>query len=107
MDALARAHRLATDGKLSAVIDFGTCGVGDPACDTVLAWTELAGASRDAWMRRLDLDAGTWARGRGWALWKALITLVGELAEDSPSRGSASRTVIAAVVADHQRQQRF
>ena len=21
----------------------------------------------------LDVDAGTWARGRGWALWKALV----------------------------------
>lgn len=104
---VAGGNLLLRQGRLAAVIDFGTCGVGDPACDTVLAWTELAGASRDAWMRRLDLDAGTWARGRGWALWKALITLVGELAEDSPSRGSASRTVIAAVLADHQRQQRF
>jgi hypothetical protein len=24
----------------------------------------------------LSLDEGTWARGRGWALWKALITMV-------------------------------
>ncbi len=83
------------------MIDFGTCGVGDPACDTVLAWTELTGAPRDTWMRRLHLDAGTWARGRGWALWKALITLVGELAEDHPNRGTRSRQVIDAVIADH------
>jgi aminoglycoside phosphotransferase (APT) family kinase protein len=85
------------------VIDFGTCGVGDPACDTVFAWTELTGASRDAWMQRLDLDAGTWARGRGWALWKALITLNGQLTEASSAGASTSRRVIDAVIADHRR----
>ena len=28
-------------GHLTAVIDFGTCGVGDPACDRAVAWTLL------------------------------------------------------------------
>jgi aminoglycoside phosphotransferase (APT) family kinase protein len=104
---VAGGNLLVRDGRLAAVIDFGTCGVGDAACDTVLAWTELAGASRDAWMRRLDLDTGTWARGRGWALWKALITLTRELVEGEESGGAVSRSVIATVVADHLRQQRF
>ncbi len=31
------------DGKLDAIIDFGTCGVGDPACDRAIAWTMLTG----------------------------------------------------------------
>ena len=97
---VAGGNLLLHDGSLSAVIDFGTCGVGDPACDTVLAWTELTGPARDAWMRRLDLDAGTWARGRGWALWKALITLVAELAEAGPVRDTGARGVITRVIAD-------
>ena len=34
------------EGQLSAVIDFGTCGIGDPACDLVIAWTFLRGNER-------------------------------------------------------------
>ena len=38
---VAAGNLLVRDGRLSAVIDFGTCGVGDPACDLVIAWTFL------------------------------------------------------------------
>ncbi|CAN5346634.1 hypothetical protein BH18ACT12_BH18ACT12_06510 [soil metagenome] len=69
------ANLLVVDGRLSAVIDFGCSGVGDPACDVTIAWTFLLGESREAFRDRLPLDDGTWARGRGWAFWKALITL--------------------------------
>lgn len=62
------------DGRLSAVIDFGTCGVGDPACDLAVAWTLLTVEGRSAFRERLGVDDATWARGRGWALWKAVAT---------------------------------
>ncbi len=62
------------DGVLSAVIDFGTSGVGDPACDLVIAWTFFSGDARTAFRDAVDQDADTWARARGWTLWKALIT---------------------------------
>jgi aminoglycoside phosphotransferase (APT) family kinase protein len=71
---VADGNLLVRDGRLAAVIDFGTSGVGDPACDLVLAWTTLSGDSRAAYREVLDLDDDTWDRGRGWALWKALIT---------------------------------
>lgn len=71
---IAHGNLLVVDGKLSAVIDFGTSGVGDPACDLVIAWTLFSGESREAFRRTVSQDAGTWARARGWALWKALIT---------------------------------
>lgn len=61
-------------GRLSAVIDFGTCGVGDPACDLAVAWTLLTSDGRQAFRERLGVDDATWARGRGWALWKAIAT---------------------------------
>ena len=38
---VAVGNLLVRDGRLAAVIDFGTCGVGDPACDLVIAWTFL------------------------------------------------------------------
>jgi aminoglycoside phosphotransferase (APT) family kinase protein len=66
---------LLRDGVLAAVIDFGCAGVGDPACDTVLVWTFLDGAAREAYRRGLAVDEATWARGRGWALWKGLIMI--------------------------------
>ncbi|MFD1147774.1 aminoglycoside phosphotransferase family protein [Saccharothrix hoggarensis] len=72
---VASGNLLVDRGKLTAVIDFGGCGVGDPACDLVIAWTMFSGTSREAFRDAVDLDAATWARARGWALWKALITL--------------------------------
>lgn len=74
---LAPSNLLVRDGRLHGVIDFGTCGVGDPACDLVLAWTFFDGATREVFRQALGTDDGAWARGRGWALWKALLTLDG------------------------------
>jgi aminoglycoside phosphotransferase (APT) family kinase protein len=71
---VAAGNLLVRDGRPAAVIDFGTSGVGDPACDLVLAWTMLSGDSRAAFREALGLDRDTWDRARGWALWKALIT---------------------------------
>ncbi len=71
---VAEGNLLLNDGHLAAVIDFGTCGVGDPACDLAIAWTLLTGDGRQAFRKRLSVDEATWARGRGWALWKALAT---------------------------------
>ncbi|MBO4208115.1 aminoglycoside phosphotransferase family protein [Micromonospora echinofusca] len=71
---IAPGNLLLADGRLAAVIDFGTCGVGDPACDLAIAWTLLTGDGREAFRSRLSADDATWARGRGWALWKTLAT---------------------------------
>jgi aminoglycoside phosphotransferase (APT) family kinase protein len=65
-------------GRLSAVLDFGCAAVGDPACDTTPVWTWLSGAARATYRRELALDEATWARGRGWAVWKALIMITNE-----------------------------
>ena len=69
---VAASNLLVNDGQLSAVIDFGCMGVGDPACDLVIAWTLFSGESRQVFRETLALDDATWARARGWALWKAL-----------------------------------
>lgn len=66
---------LVRDGRLSAVLDLGTCAVGDPACDLVVVWTLFDGASRAAFRGALSAGPATWARARGWALWKALLTV--------------------------------
>lgn len=95
---VAAGNLLVRDGRLSAVIDFGCLGVGDPACDLVMAWTFFSGESRGAFRAALTLDAGTWARARGWALWKALIT-VAEYRETNPIKAEEARRVLREVLA--------
>jgi aminoglycoside phosphotransferase (APT) family kinase protein len=97
---VATGNLLVRDGRLAAVLDFGSSGVGDPACDVVIAWTFLSGPSRDRFRAELDVDSATWSRGRGWAIWKALISLVGHLENDSPDAALARRD-IEQVLADH------
>jgi aminoglycoside phosphotransferase (APT) family kinase protein len=90
---VAPGNLLIRDGMLAAVIDFGTCGVGDPACDVAIAWTLFSGASRNAFRARLDVDPGTWARGRAWALWKALITYAKAPPDDTTAVVPAHRVI--------------
>lgn len=69
---IAPGNILIKDKKLNAVIDFGTIGVGDPACDYAMAWSYFNPSSRKGFLK--GLDHKTINRARGWALWKALIT---------------------------------
>ncbi len=98
---IAAGNLLVKKGRLNAIIDFGCSGVGDPACDLTIAWTFFSGASREAFRAALPLDDATWARARGWALWKALITLAESLSTDAQKLGHA-RSVIDEVIADYQ-----
>lgn len=70
---ISTGNLIVNKGKLSAVIDFGQLAVGDPACDLAIAWTLFSGKSREAFRKNLQLDEKTWARGRAWTLWKALV----------------------------------
>jgi aminoglycoside phosphotransferase (APT) family kinase protein len=99
---VSAGNLLVKRGRLSAVIDFGSSAVGDPACDLSIAWTLLRGESRDAFRAALPLDRATWARGRGWTLWKGLITLAEHL-DTNPLEAGEARRVIDEVLADHKR----
>jgi len=72
---LLPGNLLVHEGRLSAVIDWGGLGVGDPAVDLITAWSLFSAGSREAFRTALDVDDATWARGRGWALSVALIAL--------------------------------
>jgi aminoglycoside phosphotransferase (APT) family kinase protein len=96
---------LLRDDRLCGVIDFGCSAVGDPACDLTAAWTMFEGTSRERFKAALPLDASTWARARGWALWKALIDIPKGRAD--PGRTGArfgwrwdAPGVVAQVIAD-------
>jgi aminoglycoside phosphotransferase (APT) family kinase protein len=88
---ITASNLLVVKGRLSAVIDFGCAAIGDPACDAAIAWTFFHGDSRDRFRTRLPLDDAAWARGRGWALWKALITLVNAPRADGAEGAAAAR----------------
>ncbi|MFC8682116.1 aminoglycoside phosphotransferase family protein [Microbacterium ureisolvens] len=92
---VAAANLLIRDGALAAVVDFGCAGVGDPACDTVPLWTMFEGAARDVFRETLAVDEATWARGRGWALWKALIMLTNK----PPGQADFARRVLGELLA--------
>lgn len=87
---VAVENLLTAGGQLSAVIDFGTCAVGDPACDLVIAWTFLEGDEQQIFREAIQLPDDTWTRARGWALWKALITLT---QPDSPQHETQRRAL--------------
>lgn len=97
---IAPGNLLVKKEKLSAVIDFGQLGIGDPACDLAIAWTFMQGKSQHIFKTTLSLDDDTWARGRGWALWKALISVVG-LKGINSERAVQHFQTIEAVIVDH------
>jgi aminoglycoside phosphotransferase (APT) family kinase protein len=90
---------LVQNGRLHAVIDFGQLAVGDPACDLAIAWTLFHGKSRAAFRNALDIDDETWARARGWALWKALI-VAAEIVETNAIEYTNLWGVIESVLSD-------
>jgi aminoglycoside phosphotransferase (APT) family kinase protein len=86
----APGNLLARDGRLSAVIDFGTLAVGDPACDLIIAWTFLDAAGRDVFRNALPVDHATWARGRAWGL-TGILPSVRDLRDPTRSRDALRR----------------
>ncbi len=90
---LIPGNLLVQKGRLSAVIDFGCLGMGDPACDVMVAWTLLTAESRRLFRAALAVDDATWARGRGWALSFGLIALPYYQRTNPTLAGIARRTI--------------
>ena len=97
---LHAGNLLVQQGGLSAVIDFGGLGVGDPACDVMAAWLLPSAEDRVVFREVLQVDDATWARGRGWALSFGLIALPYYQATN-PVLAGIARRAINEVLADH------
>jgi aminoglycoside phosphotransferase (APT) family kinase protein len=97
---VAEGNLLLNDGQLAAVIDFGTCGVGDPACDLAIAWTLLTADGRQTFRERLSVGAAAWARGRGWALWKTLAACASTVGATNEEAASA-QGVLGEIFSDY------
>jgi len=90
---LLMPNLLVNAGRLAAVIDFGSAGIGDPAHDVIPAWSVFGSAGRDAFRRTLDVDDGTWSRARGIALHQAAIAIPYYVETNSGFAALAKRTV--------------
>ena len=97
---VAAGNLLINEGELSAVIDFGGLAVGDPACDMVIAWTFLEQSSRRAFRERLNVSDAVWNRGRGWALWKAMIVQA-EIIETNAIEAASSQYAIDQLIEEY------
>jgi aminoglycoside phosphotransferase (APT) family kinase protein len=103
------SNLLVRDGRLAAVIDFGCAAVGDPACDLAVAWTFFDGESRGLFKSLLRVEDSAWVRGRGWALWKALLAMAQDVADPGHEARVRRRwgwlhsaaEVVDAVIEDH------
>ena len=87
-------------GRLSAVIDFGCLGVGDPACDVMAAWKLFSVDARDVFRAALAVDEATWERARGWALSQAVMALSYYTLETNPVLVLEARRWLAEVLSD-------
>ena len=97
---VASGNLLVKDNRLAAVIDFGCMGIGDPACDLTIAWTFFRGKSREIFKANMFLDEETWARARGWAMWKALYE-ISELEDKSGAALAKQLQIIDAVMMEN------
>ena len=95
---LMPGNLLVRDRRLSAVIDWGALGVGDPAPDLAPAWYTVP-AEREELREAVGYDDDTWRRARGWALAPAL-TGIPYYRDTVPAFAERGLRTIAAVLAD-------
>ena len=97
---LLPANLLVADGRLSAVIDFGLAGVGDPAADLIATWCLFSAEERSIYHAQLQVDDATWVRGRGWALSIAL-QIIPYYSETNPGFVDIAKRMVDEVLGDY------
>ena len=95
-----QAGAFVRNGRITGVIDWGAIGVGDPACDLMVAWKLHSLAARDAFRVGLPTDDATWERARGWAVSQAVAALAYYTSENNPSLYHEAEIWLALVLSD-------
>jgi aminoglycoside phosphotransferase (APT) family kinase protein len=98
---LLPGNLLVADGRLVGLLDWAASGIGDPACDAMIAWSLLPAAGREVFRVAGGFDDATWARGRGWALSGGLGG-VKYYRRTNPFMADLARRQLRAVLADHE-----
>ena len=91
---------LVRDGRIRGVIDWGEMGVGDPACDVMVAWKLQSREARDAFREALPTDDATWERARGWAVSQAVGALSYYTPENNPTLYHDAESWLELVLSD-------
>jgi len=96
---LLRPNLLVHEGRLSAVLDFGGAGVGDPAADVIAAWSVFGHAGRAVFRDTLGVEYGTWEVARGFALHQAAL-ITPYYGDTNPEFVALAQRTVAQVLAD-------
>jgi aminoglycoside phosphotransferase (APT) family kinase protein len=96
---LLRPNLLVEQGRLCAVIDFGSVGAGDPAADVIAAWSVFGPAGRAAFRSALAVDDGTWSRACGYALHQAAL-IIPYYSETNPKFVALAKRTVEEILAD-------
>ena len=72
---LLKPNLIVFNNRLSAIIDFGGAGIGDPAFDIIPAWATLSNKTRGLFRKLLNVDDETWLRAKAYALHQAVLIL--------------------------------
>ena len=91
---------LVQDRRIGGVIDWGSMGVGDPACDMMVAWKLHSPAARDAFREAVPTDDATWERARGWVVSQAVAALSYYTPENNPSLYHEAEAWLALALSD-------
>lgn len=91
---------LVSDGRIAGVIDWGAAGVGDPACDVMVAWKLHSEDAREAFRHALGVDDATWTRARGWVLKQAVAILAYYTPENNAALYHEAESWLEQVLAD-------
>jgi aminoglycoside phosphotransferase (APT) family kinase protein len=95
---LLPGNLLVDRGRLVGVIDWSATGLGDPACDAMVAWA-LPTRERERFRSLLDFDGATWARARGWVVEQASL-FIPYYERTLPDAVTAARRRLHAALAD-------
>jgi aminoglycoside phosphotransferase (APT) family kinase protein len=96
---LHAGNLLAVDGRITAVLDFGSSGVGDPAVDLIPAWTLFTSDTRKLFRSIISPDDAMWSRGRGWALYAGVGFPYYQ--DTNPVLAASGRRTLDAVIAEY------
>ena len=96
---LLRPNLLVRDGRLSAVIDFGGAGVGDPAADVIAAWSVFGPTGRAAFREALEVDNAAWDRARAYALHQAVL-IIPYYPETNPGFVTLAKRTVEQILSD-------
>jgi aminoglycoside phosphotransferase (APT) family kinase protein len=95
---LLRPNVLVNNGRVTAVIDFGMAGAGDPAGDVIAAWTVFGRVGRAVYRDVLGVDDATWRRARGYALFQ--VSGIAYYRETNPGFAALAHRTVREVLAE-------